>query len=201
MVTTLLSFVVGSSVLFGGTPIVEKSCVTCPWLFDAGTPTSRNTAITSLGEACQKNGYSLISTSKAEATYKAMGIPMLSAVDGPKTSQLVQFGKKVGANYVVYGMISWHTRSIWVGAGPKTISTCTIDANVLDVSTGKVTYSKKGIEARSDEKENAVKLAAAVLITPLVTAVSGGPQTPQEQRAVQIAIARTFTNWNKQLGK
>lgn len=198
MLTGMLPLLVGS--LMAVTP-VEKSCVTYPWLFNAGTPTSRETAMTALGEVCQKNGYSLISTTKAEATYKEMGIPMLSAVGGPKTAQLVQFGKKVGANYVVYGMISWHTRSIWVGAGPKTISTCNIDANVLDVSTGKIAYSKKNISARSDEKENAVKLAAAVLITPLVTAVSGGPQTPQEQRAVQIAIARTFTNWNKQIGK
>jgi hypothetical protein len=29
----------------------------------------------------------------------------------------------------------------------------------------------------------------------LVTAVSGGPVTPREQRAVQIALANAYSNW------
>ena len=126
---------------------------------------------------------------------------MLSAVGGPTNAQLRQYGKKLGASYVVFGSIDWHTRSIWVGSGPKTISTATVDASVLDVATGKVSYSKSGVAGRSDETEDNIKLLAAVLITPFVTVVSGGPKTPQEQRAVQIALARTFMDWNKEIGR
>jgi hypothetical protein len=36
-----------------------------------------------------------------------------------------------------------------------------------------------------------------VLLTPLVTVVSGGPKTPHEQRAVQIAVAKAFRDWVK----
>jgi len=192
--------VLGVTTVFASGP-VAKSIVTYPWLFDEGTPTSRETAMNALAEIGKRNGYNVISQEKADAAYLQRKLPMLSAVNGPTLAQLALYGKSLGASYVVFGSISWHTRSIWVGAGPKTISTCTVDASVLDVATGKVSYSKEGVTGRSDEREDAVKLAAAVLITPLVTAVSGGPKTPQEQRAVQIALARAFANWNKVLGK
>jgi heat shock protein HslJ len=47
-------------------------------------------------------------------------------------------------------------------------------------------------EGRSDEKTDSLKVAGALLISPLVTVVSGGPKTPQETRAAQIAIARSL---------
>lgn len=171
---------------------LEKSIVVYPWTFTKGTDTARETAISTIEGIGKKNGYSLIAQDVAGNAYGNRSAT---------TSQLVKFGKKVHANYVVYGSISWHTRSIWVGTGPKTISTATVNAKVLNVDTGKITFKKSGVTGRSDEKENALKVAGAVLLTPLVTAVSGGPMTPQEQRAVQIALARTFENWNKTIGK
>jgi len=179
----------------------KKSVVSYPWLFTNGTDTARKTAIDTMNEIAKKNGYDFVSTASAESAYRSLDLPKPEAMNMPTTSQLVKFGKKVGASYVAFGAVDWHTRSIWVGAGPKTISTAKISVKVLDVSTGKVSYSKNGIEGRSDEKESALKVAGAVLISPLVTAVSGGPKTPQEQRAVQIAFARAFENWNRQLGK
>lgn len=182
-------------------PALKKSVATYPWIMNDGTPTAVETAYKALSEIASKNGYDALPLDTAKAAYTASGIPHLSAVGGPTTAQLVKFGKKAGVNYVVYGVVTWRTRSIWVGAGPKTIASCNVDASVIDVDTGKVTYSKKGVTGRSDEKEDAVKLAGAVLITPLITAVSGGPKTPQQQRAVQIALARAFVDWNKQIGK
>lgn len=179
----------------------KKSVVSYPWLFTNGTDTARKTAVDTMNEIAKKNGYDVVSTGAAEAAYKGLGLPKPEAMNMPSNSQLVKFGKKVGASYVAFGSVDWHTRSIWVGAGPKTISTAKISVKILNVDTGKVSYSKNGIEGRSDEKESALKVAGAVLISPLVTAVSGGPKTPQEQRAVQIAFARAFENWNRQLGK
>ncbi|MGC8668834.1 MAG: hypothetical protein ACP5VE_12045 [Chthonomonadales bacterium] len=37
--------------------------------------------------------------------------------------------------------------------------------------------------------------AGTVLLTPLFTVVSGGPKTPHEQRAVQLAIAKAIQPW------
>jgi len=45
--------------------------------------------------------------------------------------------------------------------------------------------------------ENVYKIAADILISPLVTVVSGGPATPREQRAVQIALGRAYHSWVK----
>lgn len=110
---------------------------------------------------------------------------------------LKKFGKATGADVVLYGSIKWHTRSIWVNAGPKTISTATVTVYAYDVKSGKVTYKRSGLEGRSDEKTDGLKVAGAILISPLVTAVSGGPATPQEQRAAQIALARAYEAWAK----
>ena len=35
------------------------------------------------------------------------------------------------------------------------------------------------------------------LLTPLASIVSGGPKTPHEQRAVQIAVAKALRDWVK----
>lgn len=190
-----------SSLAAAAPPVLKKSVVAYPWIFTSGTDTARETAVTTMGEISQKNGYDVVDAATAKSAYADLHLPEASAMTMPTTAQLVKFGKKVGASYVVYGSVDWHTRSIWVGAGPKTISTATVSAKVLNVSTGKVTYSKNKVTGRSDEKEDTLKVIGAVLITPLVTAVSGGPKTPQEQRAVQIALARAFQNWNKQIGK
>ena len=58
-------------------------------------------------------------------------------------------------------------------------------------------YTKEDVSARSDEKFDMVKAGADVLLTPLVTVVSGGPKTPHEQRAVQIAVAKALRDWVK----
>jgi hypothetical protein len=93
--------------------------------------------------------------------------------------------------------VAWHTRSIWVNAGPKTISTATVSVYVFDVASGKVVYKKTGVAGRSDERSQVLKLALDVLVSPLVTVVSGGPATPQEQRAVQIALGAAYHDWVK----
>lgn len=197
-----LAFVLCASIVFGGAPKpAAKTVAIYPWVFDDGTSTSRSTAMSTLAEIVKHNGYTAISATKCASAYKSLKLPMPKAVGGPSIAQLVKFGKKVGANYVMFGAIDWHTRSIWVGSGPKTISTATVDASVLNVTTGKVSFHQSGISGRSDEKEDDVKLIAAVLITPIITAVSGGPKTPQEQRAVQIALARTFQDWNREFDR
>lgn len=163
--------------------------VAYPWVFKKGTGTARTTVLKTSSEILRRAGYASIPGDVAKKAWK-QGTSRL-----PSRSSLRSYAKGLDATAVLYGSVSWHTRSIWVNAGPKTISTATVDAYVYDTKKGKVVYSKRGITGRSDEKSNGYKIAAAILFTPVVTAVSGGPATPQEQRAVQIALALAYNDW------
>lgn len=169
--------------------------VAYPWVFQDGTHTSRMTAITTAEEIGRKADYSSIPHDIARTNWRSGGFPTASFGHMPSRTTLAAFGRSVHATTVLYGSVAWHTRSIWVNLGPKTISTATVNVYVFDVDSGKVIYRKLGVEGRSDEKSDGWKVAADVLITPLVTAVSGGPATPREQRAVQIAMGKAYHVW------
>ena len=166
-----------------------------PWAFKEGTSTSQETATKTAAEILQKANYAAISDDAAKAAWSKAGLSVPSYGNQPSKAALKAFAKAAHVKVVLYGYVSWHTRSIWVNVGPKTISTATVNAYVYDVAAGKVVYKKTGVEGRSDEKENAWKVAADVIISPLVTVVSGGPKTPQEQRAVQIGLGRALADW------
>ena len=169
--------------------------VSYPFMYQNGNKTSRTMVTTLNSEIIQKAGYSAVTHEEATKAWKSMGISKPSFGTMPSHASLQKFGQALHASKVLYGSVSWHTRSIWVNVGPKTISTATVNVYVFDVASGKVEYQKKGVEGRSDEKSNNLKLVADVFLTPLFTAVSGGPATPREQRAVQIALGRAFHTW------
>jgi|SRR5579862_4777951 len=169
--------------------------VAYPWAFENGTTTSRRTAITSAEEIGRKAGYASVPAAEARSAWKSNNYPARSFGHLPSKATLESYGLATHASEVMYGSVSWHTRSVWVNLGPKTISTATVDVYVFDVRANKVVFKSLGITGRSDEKSNVYKVAADILITPLVTAVSGGPATPQEQRAVQIALGVAYHPW------
>jgi hypothetical protein len=175
----------------------KATSVVYPIIFekDSGTEGSRKTAYESLRGVMEKAGYTLIAEPVATGAWADLRIPMPTATNGPRAEEIQQFGGKVQADYVLTGTIHFHSRSIWVGLGPKTISTATVSVKLYDAHTGKLEYQKSGAQGRSDEREDALKAAGAILLTPFVTAVSGGPKTPHEQRAVQIAVARAMEGW------
>lgn len=175
---------------------VRGVAVAFPWVFTNGNATSQKTAMDTADAILSKAGYAPVPRDVARRAWAALKQPA-PARNLPTKTQLQQFGKKAGAAVVLYGSVNWHTRSIWVGTGPKTISTATVSTYVMDVKSGARIYTKTGVKGRSDEKENTLKVIADVLITPLVTVVSGGPKTPQEQRAAQIAMARALHDWVK----
>lgn len=131
----------------------------------------------------------------AEAAWASHNFPAQSFGRMPTYSALRTIVKDLHASELLFGSAPWHTRSIWVNAGPKTILIAAVNVFVFDVASGKVVYKKSGVVGRSDEKSVIYKLALDVLLSPLVTAVSGGPATPQEQRAVQIALGLAYRNW------
>lgn len=163
-----------------------------PVIFDdTGTETSRDTTKKAIYEVMQKAGFKPIEERKASAGWTNLDFAEPTMAKPPTAKQLARFGADLGAKYVVTATVHFHTRSIWVNLGPKTISTCDVTVTIIDPKTGKIAYEKQA-SGRSDEKSDPLKVAGAVLISPLVTAVSGGPKTPQESRAGQIAAANAL---------
>ena len=169
--------------------------VAYPWALDKATDTAQKSVHRVAAEIARKGGFEVVPGDTASSEWRRTD-RRLPTIDHPsKLETLMEYGQAVHANYVLYGSVSWHTRSIWVNAGPKTISTATVNVYVLDVATGSNVYEKHDVEGRSDEKDAAIKIAGDILLTPLVSAVSGGPAAPREERAVQIALSRALYDW------
>jgi hypothetical protein len=162
---------------------------------NSGDDTSRKTAVRSIEESLQKAGYTIVSGRVAAGAWRRLGSPMPTADDPARRSDLVKLGSTLKARYVVSAIVDFHSRSIWVDLGPRTVSSATVDIVITDVDQDKTIYSRQDVTGRSDEKFDLAKAGADLLITPLVTIVSGGPKTPHEQRAVQIAVAKAMHDW------
>ena len=119
---------------------------------------------------------------------------------------LLKLGQELGADWVITGHAAWHTRSIWIGLGPKTKSDCTVDMVIVDVKKKELSLDARQVTMDSTAKEDPLKAAATLLfglvrvegqllLTLPLTVVSGGPKTPREQRAVQLAIAKAIQPW------
>jgi len=172
-----------------------------PWIFKDGNVTSRSMAIATAKRIAENQGLHVIAHDTSVGKFDSLRPKISLEGDLPSEADLARFAKAVHAGNLIFGVVSWHTRSIWVGTGPKTVSTATVDAYVYNTKAGKVTYSQEHVEARSDEKESTLKAIAAILITPIIPMVSGGPATPREQRAVQIAMSKALLGWTQQISR
>lgn len=183
---------VGSSSFASAQAPSRGSVAVYPVIFDdSGTETSRAKAKEAMTEIFKKGGFNVADDSKAANAWRSKRFAMPTITRPPTKANLVSFGKSLGVRYVSSASVTFHTRSIWVNLGPKTISTCHVTLTIVDTQTGAIVHEADA-EGRSDEKSDNLKIAGAILISPLVTAVSGGPKTPQETRAAQIASARAL---------
>jgi hypothetical protein len=176
----------------GKAPILA---VSYPWTFEAGTPASRRTVRTASEEVLRKVGYQTIQTSVAQAAWNKGGYQSPEVGHKPTNATLEAFGKAVGAARVLYGSVSWNTRTVWSKGAPKRLSIATIDAFVFDVPKNSMVFRAMQVQGRSDEKPEGYKLAAAVLISPLVKVSVDGAPTLAEERAAQIAIGYAYHPW------
>ncbi len=171
-----------------------------PWRFTEGNETSRTMLISTVKRIMEHNGFTVLPQNRVQSTYDGLRPAMKHRRSGVNLPDLARYAHALQADRLVFGAASWHTRSIWVGTGPKTISTATIDLFIYNAKANKIAYQALGVEGRSDEKESVIKDIAAVVLTPLVTVVSGGPATPREQRAAQIALGRALRPWTAKHG-
>ncbi len=176
-------------------PAARGTVVVYPTVFDkTGTDTSRKAAETALKEVFQKGGFKLVNSDIAASTWKANGFRIPTSSRPPSSNDLALLARLTGADYAVTTHVSFHTRSIWVNLGPKTVSDCHMVTTIVDAKSGTVVF-ESDVTGRSDEKSDTLRVIGALLISPLTTAISGGPKTPQETRAGQIAAARSLADF------
>lgn len=113
----------------------------------------------------------------------------------PTPAQMLRLGEKLGTNWVIAASVDFHSRSIWVGLGPKTKSTVTINLRIVDVAKEEIALDVKGLEMDDTAKEDTLKALGTVFVSGLFTFVSGGPKTPHEERAAEMGIAKAMEPW------
>jgi hypothetical protein len=158
-----------------------------PWHYAQGTDGAVKTAKEFLATLMEKSQVDTTSEVLTTAGWKAANG---SGWDDrkeelPTPDEMLRTGKKLGVDWVMAGRARWHTKSVWIGTGPKTKSDCTVDALIVDVQSGRVALNARGV--RMDDT------AQVIYSTPPI--VSDQPKTPHEQRAVQLAEAKALQPW------
>ncbi len=185
-----------------------------PWIYDDGTPGARKAAKEFLQTLLTKSLYfredsfQFIPEERVVRTWTVdMGHDLaLERAGIPTPKELLRLGQKLRVDWVITGHARWHTRSVWIGLGPKTKSDCTVDMVIVDVKKRELSLDARKVKLDSAPREDPLKAATVVLlgvatgggrlITTLpLTMVSGGPKTPAEQNAAQAAILTAIRPW------
>lgn len=185
-----------------------------PWIYEKGTRGAQKTAQEFLEAVLtqslffRENSFQIIPEARVTQVWiQDLGHdPAQKRNVLPTPRELLKLGEKLGVDWVITGHAVWHTRSIWIGLGPKTKSDCTVDLVIVDVKKKEVSLDARRVTMDSTAKEDPLKAATTLLLglarvesqfflTLPLTVVSGGPKTPREQRAVQLAIAKAIQPW------
>jgi len=177
----------------------DKTVAIVPWFFRGGTPTAVETARSTIERFFDRAGYDRISEVRVRHAW-----PHEEVLTGPEQepfpplptdAELRRLGHSLGVDMVCAGDLCWHTRSIWVALGPKTKSTCTVNMKMVDLDAGSTVLLNRDVTADDTAEESGFQTAAGIISGGLVTVVSGGPETPHEQRAAQVALSEAFEPW------
>lgn len=186
----LATLALGLALAAGQAAPPPKTIAIFPLHFTEGTETAQETARNTLVKAFEAKGYEVINHSVAVNTWaNKIQIPVSHTL--PTSRKLLAYGKMLNADYVCAASFKWHTRSIWIGAGPKTKATCWVTLRMINVKQAHIVLDRKNVEADDNEVDSTLEAAVSVLILP-ITVVSGGPMTPRQERAAQIAIGKAL---------
>jgi hypothetical protein len=213
--TVVVSFAQGQE----KTPIFEpKKVVIFPWTFaenERGTnATAVQTAKDMLRKVFEERGkMEIISEARAAAAWEQVmnerpwqaTVEELGQLPGPiDPKKLLKLGEVLGADYVCAGTVGWTVRSVWIGLGPKTKAYCDINLQIIDVKRGEVALEQTAFRSDSNKAEKWYETAGALFVAWGITLFSGGPKTPQMQRAAQIGLGAAtdpfFTSGNRKIG-
>ena len=190
---------------------IPETVAILPWIYENGTPGAQiaakeflNTALT-VSPFFRADSFQIIPEERVIQTWtKDMGHALDSErTEIPTPKELLKLGQKLGVDWVITGHALWHTRSLWIGLGPKTKSDCTVDMVIVDVKNKELSLDARKVKMGSTPTDPPLKAATAVLlglvggggVAALPLLVSGGPKTPREQSAVRLAIAHAMGPW------
>ncbi len=168
-----------------------------PWDFEQGTQGAVKTGKEFLASVLSKSQIETLSEVKTLAGWEEANGTSWSEdkKDLPSPAQMLRTGNKLNVDWVMSGRAVWHTKSVWIGLGPKTKSDCTVDVRIVDVKNKEVVLDAKKVRLDDTAKEDTLKALGTVFVSGLFTMVSGGPKTPHEQRAVQLAMGKAMEPW------
>ena len=184
-----------------------------PWIYEDGTPGAQIAAkefletVLTESQFFRADSFQIIPEERVIQTWtKDMGHDPASEGTGiPTPKELLKLGQKLGVDWVITGHALWHTRSLWIGLGPKTKSDCTLDMVIVDVRNRELSLDARKVKMGSAPTDPPLRAATVVLLglvsrglftsTLPLTLVSGGPKTPREQSAVRLAIANAIGPW------
>ena len=178
----------------------HRRVVIIPFAYRGGTDSARETARETVDKFFEQAGYDRITINKDDIPWTANENLVGNENDPlprmPSERVMRHIGEVEHADLVVAGEVYWHTRSIWVSLGPKTKATAYVNLRMVALGDhAPTTLNVHDIAGSDTDEESAFATAASILTGGLVTIVSGGPETPHQQRAVQIALSRAFEPW------
>jgi hypothetical protein len=183
---------------------LTRKVVILPWVLKDGTDTAVETAQSTVQKLFEGTNYEVIPQVRAKLIWEEemKKAPIKTRPDGsdpyaevPNAKDLLELGQKLGADVVCTGRAKWHTKSVWVGLGPKTKADCTVDVIIIDVAKQEVLLDARNVKSDSTRKEHALETFGSLFITGGITMLSGGPKTPHQQRAAQNAITKAMEPW------
>ena len=180
-----------------------QTVVVYPMIFANGTNGAHEIAVKYLHSILTKIYLVQIPEDKATFTWvKVMhNDPPTPTTGMPSNKELLKLGVKLTADWVIAVRERWHTRSIWVGFGPKTKSDCYVDMKIIHVRNAEIVRDVKNIDGNDTARDDPLKDAGAILLTPFITTVSGGPKTPHEQKAAENALGKAISPWVKTMSQ
>lgn len=185
-------------------PITLKTVAIMPLVFretdkgEEGECTNRtatNSYDTALREVFTKVGWKAYDDGVVVNAWRNVSGGLYSPSQGmPDPEKLVQLGKELKADYVVFSRCHYRITSIWQGLGPKTRASATVDLWIVDVMNSEFALKADEVKAGSTEKEPAWKTGVTLFVAP-ISVVSGGPKTPHMERAGHLAQTKALEPW------
>jgi len=177
-----------------------------PWAMKDGVEEARKLCATTVEDLFKGVNYEPMSATLTKTAWEeTLQQPLLKPTYDdqnempalPLAKDLLKLGETLHADLVCAGRAKWHTKSVWVSLGPKTKADCTVDIMIVDVPNKEVVLEAHDVKADSTRTEKGLETAAALLVSFGFTAFSGGPKTPHQKRAGQMAVMLAMDPWLK----
>ena len=116
-------------------PVIVETIAVLPWNFLNGTEGAKRTGKEFLSTVLTKIKVDAVSEVKTLAAWEQVNTGEYQPKDAtlPSPAEMLRVGTKLSTDWVMAGSADWHSRGLWIGLGPKTKSTCTVSARIVDV--------------------------------------------------------------------